>query len=127
MSDPAFTRPDLFSIPVAKQTELAAAVRGLLNADGYPSVGDNPLAPRDVANTLVETASRSGPGGIGISCTHNLLPSWDLRVTCSHTCQLMNAVPGTGRRTFRYLDRQSNTGGACLLTGHRGRRTEAGR
>jgi hypothetical protein len=33
MSDPAFTRPDLFSIPAAEQAELAAAVRGLLSAD----------------------------------------------------------------------------------------------
>jgi hypothetical protein len=57
MSDPAFTRPDLFSIPDAEQAELAAAVRGVLRAGGYPPAGNNPLAP------LTGDSARTPAGG----------------------------------------------------------------
>ena len=156
MSDPAFTRSDLFSIPATEQAELAAAVRGLLSADSYLPADNNPLAPltRDVARTLVEAAftlhhchrydllcwlggvclmqipaeSGTGPSGIAVSwATHDLLLDWDWRVTYSHACQLMNAVPGSVLHAFGYLDRQRGTGGTCLVTSHRGQRTEAGR
>jgi hypothetical protein len=55
MSDPAFTRSDLFSIPAAEQAELATAARGLLSVGSYPPVVKNPLAPliRDVAHTFL--------------------------------------------------------------------------
>ena len=57
MSGPGFTQPDLCSIRAATgQAESADAVRGLLRGDGYPLVGDDPLAPLapNVAHTLVE-------------------------------------------------------------------------
>ena len=157
MSDPGFTRPDLCSIrAAAEQAEFAGAARGLLSADGYPLAEDNPLAPlaRDVARTLVEAGftlhhcdrydplwrlggvclmpipaeSGTGRSAIAISrTTHDLLPDQDWRATCSHTCQLLNAALGSVLHAFRYLDRQRGTGGACLVTGHRGQRTEAGR
>jgi hypothetical protein len=156
MSDHAFTRPDLFSIPAAEQAELAVAVRGLLNSDRYPSADNNSLAPlaRDVARTLAEAGftlhhchwcdllcwpggvclmpilpeSGTGRSGIALSwTTHDLLTGWGWRVACSHICQLMNAVPGSVLHAFGDLDRQRGTGGTCLVTGHRGQGTEAGR
>jgi hypothetical protein len=156
MSDPGFTRPDLFSIPAAKQAELAAAARGLLSAGSYPSADNNPLAPltRDVARTLAEAGftlhhchwydllcwpggvclmpipveSGTGPSGIAVCWTiHDVLPDWDWRVTYSQICQLMNAVPGSVLHAFGDLDRQRGTAGTCLATSHRGQQTEAGR
>jgi hypothetical protein len=157
MSDPAFIRPDLFSIPAAEQAELATAVCGLLSADSYRPAGNNPVAPptRDVVRTLAEAGftshychrydllallarraclmpitaeSGTGPSGkAGSWTTHDLLLDWDWPVACSHTCQLMNATPGSGLHAFGYLARQRGTGGPCLATGHRGQRTEAGR
>jgi hypothetical protein len=157
MSDPGFTRPDLCSIPAAaEQAEFAGAARGLLSTDGYRQAGDDPLAPlaHDVACALVEAGfmlypchrhdplcwlggvclmpipaeSGTGRSGIAVSrTTRDLLPGWDWRATCSPTCQLMNAVPGSVLHASGYLDRQPGTGGACLVTGHRGQRTEAGR
>jgi hypothetical protein len=77
---------------------------------------------------LMPIAAESGTGrsGIAVSWTHDLLPGWDWRATYSHTCQLMNAVPGSVLHAFGYLDRQCGTGAACLVPGHRGQRTEAG-
>ena len=46
MPHPGFTRPDLCSIRAAtEQAELAAAVRGVLGADGRPLADDDPPAP----------------------------------------------------------------------------------
>jgi hypothetical protein len=156
MSDPAFTRPDLFSIPAAKQAELATAARGLLSVGSYPPVVKNPLAPliRDVAHTLLEagftlhhchrydplrwlgvvglmpipTESGTGRSSIAVSrAADDLLPDRDWRVTYSRTCQLMNAVPGSRLHTFGNLDRQCGIGGTHIGPSHRGQRTEAGR
>jgi hypothetical protein len=157
MSDPAFTRPDLFSIrAAAEHAGFADAVRGLLSADDYPLAGDDPLAPlaRDAARTPVEAGftlhyrheydllywhsgvylmhipaeSGTGHSGIPVSwTTHDLLPNWDWRATYSHTRQLMNAAPDSVLHAFGYLNRQLGTAGTCLVTGHRGQRTEAGR
>ena len=47
MPDPGVTRSDLCSKrAVARQAELAEAVRGGLSADGHPLVGDDPPTPR---------------------------------------------------------------------------------
>ena len=156
MSDHRFTRPDLFSIPAAVQAECAAAIRGLLSADSYPSASDHPLAQqtRDVARTLGGAAftlhhchrheplcwlgvvcrmpipRESGTGRTGITVswtTHDLLLNWDWCATCSHTCQLMNTVPGSVLDVCRDLDRRHGTGNTWLETGHRGQRTEARR
>jgi hypothetical protein len=156
MSDPAFTRSDLFSIPAAKQAGLATAARGLLSAGSYPSVVNNPLASliRDFARTIVEagfklhhchrydplrrlrrvglmpipTKSGTGRSGIAVSrTTDDLLPDRDWRVTYSRTCQLMNAAPGSGLHMFGDLDRQRGIGGTHIGSSHRGQRTEAGR
>lgn len=76
----------------------------------------------------IPAESGTGRSGIAVCWTiHDLLPGWDWRATCSHTCQLMNAVPGSVLHASGYLDRQPGIGGAWLVTGDRGQRTEAGR
>jgi hypothetical protein len=152
MSDPAFTQSDLFSITAMEQVELAAAVRGLLSANSYWSAGNNPLSPptRDVARTLAEAGftlhhchrydllpvlawrmcmlpipAESGSGIAASWTTHDLLPDWDWRITCSDTCQLMSALPRSLLHMFRVPDRRRGTAGTCLAT-RRGQRTEAG-
>jgi hypothetical protein len=156
MSDPGFTRPDLFSIPAAEQAQLTTAVRGLLSADSYPSACDHPLAPRtrDADRTLVEAAftlhhchrhdplcwlggaypmpippeSGTGPTDVRVSwATHDLLTGWDWCATYSHTRQLTNAVPGSVLDVFGELDRRRGIGSTCLETSHRGQRMETGR
>jgi hypothetical protein len=72
--------------------------------------------------------SGTGRSAIAVSrITHDFLLDWDWLATCSHTCQLVKAVPGSVLHAFGYLDRQRGTGGACLVISHRGQRTEAGR
>ena len=157
MSGPGFTRPDLCSIrAAAEQAEFAVAARSLLSADGYLLADDDPLAPlaRDAVRIPVEAGftshhchrhdpvwrlggvylmpipaeSSTGRSGIAVSwASRDLLPGWDWRVACSQTCQLVNPVPGSVLHVFGYLDRQRGTGAACLVTSHRGQRTEAGR
>jgi hypothetical protein len=39
----------------------------------------------------------------------------------------VNAEPGSVPNASKYLDRQRGTAGTCLVTCHRGQRTEAGR
>ena len=76
----------------------------------------------------IPAESGTGRSAIAVSrTTHDLLFDGDWRAACSHACQVVNAVPGSVLRAFGYLDRQRGTGGACLVSGHRGRRTEAGR
>jgi hypothetical protein len=58
MSYPAFTRPDLFSIPAAKQAELVAALRSQLSGGSYPPVGNNPLLPDSVLHAFGEPGYR---------------------------------------------------------------------
>ena len=156
MSDPGFTRSDLCSIrAAAEQAEFAGAARCLLNADGYPLAGDGPPAPlaRDVARSPAEAAftlhhrhrhdqlwrlggaclmpSRRSPvpaaaasrsAGLSATCW----PAGTGAPPTAIPAQLMNAVPGSVLHAFGYLDRQADTGGACLVIGHRGQRAEAG-
>ncbi len=78
---------------------------------------------------LIPIPAESGTGRSSIAVCwtiRDLLAGWDWRATYSHTCQLMNAVPGSVLHAFGYLDRQADTGGACLVIGHRGQRAEAG-
>jgi len=156
MSGYCFIRSDLCSIPVAEQAELAAAVCGMLSADGYPPTDDGPLAPlaRDVAFALVEAGftlhqcdrysplwrfgmaylmpilmeSGNGCSYIAVCWTiHDVLLDWDRHAIHRHTCPLMNAVAGGILHAFGFLDRQLGTGGVCLVTSHRGQRMEARR
>jgi hypothetical protein len=143
MSDPGFTRPDLYSIHAAdERAEFARAARDLLSADGCRLADDDPLAPRacDIARTLIDPdfmlrhchryCPRCGPGSvcpvpvpaesgtgrraIAVSwTTHDLQLDWDCGSPCSHNRQLVNAAPGSGR--------------SCLVTGRSRRRTGAGR
>ena len=141
----------------ASQEEFAEAFRGLLSADGYPLAEGAPLAPlaRDVAQSLIEVGftlhhcdrndplcrlggvclipipaeSGAGHDGIAVSwTTHDLLLlDWDRYGTYHHTHQLMNAALGGVLHAFGYSVQELGTGGAWLVSGHRGRRTEAGR
>jgi hypothetical protein len=63
MSDPGFTRPDLFSIPAVEQAELTAAARGLLSSGSYPSAGNNPLVPDSVLHAFGELDRQHSTGG----------------------------------------------------------------
>jgi hypothetical protein len=156
MSGPGFTPPDLCSIrAAAEQAEHAGAVQGLLSADGYLLASDGPLAlltsdsaPRSrqaafmrdrcarheplcwPARVCLMPIPESGTGrsAIAVSRTsHDLLPDWGCRATCSHICQLVNAVPGSVLQVLSHLDRQRATAGACQVTSRHGQRAEAGR
>jgi len=156
MSGPSFTRPDLCSINVpTEQAEFGDEVCALFSGDGYPLPGDDLLAPpaRDVGRTLVEAGftlhhrdrydpvhrlhgvclvpipaeSDTHPSANAVSpATRDLLLDRNWRATCRRTCQV-NAEPGSVPNASKYLDRQRGTAGTCLVTCHRGQRTEAGR
>jgi hypothetical protein len=70
MSDPGFTRPDLFSIPAVEQAELTAAARGLLSGGSYPSAGNNPLVPDSVLHAFGELDRQHGTGGTCLATGH---------------------------------------------------------
>ncbi len=157
MSGPGFTRSDLCSIRAAvEQAERAIRVRGLLHADNYRLADNYPPVPplRSVARALVEADftlhhchHHGPPCGLGEVCltpvraesgagcdaiavswtTHDSLLDREWHVTCSRTYRLVSAVPGGVLHAPGYPDRQSGTGSACHVTGHRGQRTEAGR
>jgi hypothetical protein len=72
--------------------------------------------------------SGTGRSAIAVSRTsHDLLPDGGCRATCSHICQLVNAVPASVPYAFGYLDLQRGTAGACLVTSHYSQWPEAGR
>jgi hypothetical protein len=76
----------------------------------------------------IPAESGTSPSGIAVSwTTRDLLPDWDWRATYSHTCPLMNTVPGSVLHASGDLDRQRGSGGTRPVTSHRGQRTEAGR
>jgi hypothetical protein len=70
MSDPGFTRPDLFSIPAVEQAELTAAAQGLLSGGSYPSAGNNPLVPVSVLHAFGELDRQHGTGGTCLATGH---------------------------------------------------------
>jgi hypothetical protein len=155
MSDLGFTRPDLSSIRVTtQQSEFADAVRGRLSADGYPLVGDNPLAPlaRAAARTLVAgftshhhlrydplhrlhrvcltpvPAASGTQRGVSTDflAARDLLFDREWRATCSRTCHLVTAMPGSALHAVGYPDRQRGPAGTRFVADHRGARAEAG-
>jgi hypothetical protein len=142
---------------IASRAESAEAARGVLSADGYPLAGDDPLAPlaRDVARTLIEAGvtlrhcdrhdplyrsggvrlmpipAESGTGRSGIAASWTarnlLMPGRDRYGTYRRPHQLVTAAPGGVLGGFAYSVQQSGADGAWLVTGRRGKRTEAGR
>jgi hypothetical protein len=134
----------------ADAAELAQAVSGLVTDDGYRLAGSDPLAPlaRAIDRSLTESGvplhrcARHDPryrlGGIcllpvpagladrraGIAMswtTHSLLRlDWDRCGTHTGTQQAMNTAIGAILRAFRYLPEPFGSGGAWLVTGHRG-------
>jgi hypothetical protein len=79
---------------------------------------------------LVQIPAESGTGRSAIAASQTncgLPPGPDGHPTCSHTCQLVTAVPGSVPHASGYLDRQRSTAAARLATSHRGQRTQAGR
>ena len=59
--------------------------------------------------------------------TRDLLLDRDWPSTCSRTCQLVNAMPGSVLHAFGYLDRQRSTASTRFVADQRGERTEAER
>ena len=156
MPDPYFILPDRCSIRATRQAEFPGVARGLLRRRRLPLGGYDPPAPlaRDGARTFVEAGftwnycdrhdagcwlagvclmlfpveSGAGRSAIRVPGTTYDLPldrGW--RATHSYTSQLVNAAPGSFLNAFGYPDQQRGTLGACLVTSHRGRQTEAGR
>ena len=141
----------------AEAAELAQAVSGLVSADGYRLAGSDPLAPlaRAIARSLTEAGlplhrcarhdpryrlggicllpvpagPADGRAGIAVSWTaHSLLRlDWDRYGTYTGTQQAMNTALGGILRAFGYPAEPFGSGGAWLVTGHRGQDPGAGR
>ena len=141
----------------AEAAELAQAVSGMVTADGYSLAGSDPLAPlaRAIARSLTEAGlplhrcARQHPryrlggicllpvpagpadrrAGIVVSWTaHSLLRlDWDRCGTHTGTQQAMNKAIGGIQRAFGYPAEPFGSGGAWLVTGHRGQDPGAGR
>ena len=139
--------------PAAEGAELAHEGSGLVTTDGWPLADSDPLAllARDIARSLFESGltvhhcarqdplyrlggvcllpihaeSCTGRSGIAVSwTTHTLLLSdWARYHTYRGTQQIMNAALGGILRTFGYPVAPFGSGGAWLVTGHRGGET----
>jgi len=141
----------------AEAAELAQAVAGLVSIDGCRLADSDPLAPlaRDIARSMTEAGLTvhhcprhhplyrlggvcllavpaglaDGRAGIAVSWTaHNLLVlDWDRYGTYTGTQHAMNTALGGVLRAFGYLVTPFGSGGAWLVTRHRGDDPGAGR
>jgi hypothetical protein len=147
MPDTDLHQPDPGPLRAAADAaELAQAVSGLVTDDGYRLAGSDPLAPlaRAIARSLTDAGLPlhgcawhdpryqlggicllpvpAGPAdrraGIAVPWTaHSLLRlDWD---RCG-TQQAMNTAIGDNLHAFRYPPGPFGSGGAWLVTGHRG-------
>ena len=141
----------------AEAAEIAQAASRLVSIGGCRLSDNDPLAPlaRRITRSVTEAGLplhhcprhhplyrlggvcvlavppglADGRAGIAASRTaHNLLLlGWDRYGTCTGTQQAMNAALGGVLRAFGYLVTPFGSGGAWLVTGHRGQYPGAGR
>jgi hypothetical protein len=141
----------------ARDAEFAEAEARVLDGYGYRLSGADPLAPlaRDIARSLIDagltlhhcaahdpryrlggvcllavsTEAGMGRSGISVSWTaHDLLLRDQSRYsTYRDTHQAMNVALGCVLRALGYRLMRFGSGGAWLVTGHRGQGTGAGR